>query len=135
MIKVLAVLAVLWFGCATSAYSCSCVDVSPKKKLRAANAVFIGTVESVQSSKDKLLITFQVQRFWKGVRQPKVVVSTLPPFCCTCGLNAQEGEQYLIYAYGSDGIREVSTCDSMLANSQRALDELRVLGRGKTRRK
>ena len=117
-------------------YPCSCEFWKPQKKLRKANAVFVGEVVAVESNnKDRFAsvgIKFKVDRYWKGIKDQYVTVVSAPDVCCTCGLAVHVGLKYLIYAFKTEGGQiETSLCMSARLDAQRSQDELRVLGKGK----
>jgi hypothetical protein len=121
---------------AAVAYPCSCDFMKPKKKLKEARAVFVGEVVGIgHNDKDReanVAVRFKVERYWKGVKEPHITVVTAPGICCTCGLKVQVGVKYLIYAFPlENGQVETSLCDSAPAESERSIEELRVLGKGK----
>ena len=121
---------------AAVAYPCSCEFMKPKKKLKEARAVFIGEVVEIgHNDRDRhasVAVRFKVERYWKGIKEPYVTVVTAPGICCTCGLKVEVGVQYLIYAFPlENGQLETSLCDSAPAESERSIEELRVLGKGK----
>jgi hypothetical protein len=108
--------------------------MSPSKKLRKAKAVFVGEALEIGSN-DKsadfpVTIRFKVERYWKGAKQENITVVTTPLACCTCALGATVGVKYLIYAFETEeGELETSLCTSIAY--ERAVDELKVLGKGK----
>ncbi len=71
----------------TVGYACSCADpLTPRREMKKARAVFAGEVieikEELTQSKEltdaKYLCTvrFKVERYWKGINSPEIVVLT-----------------------------------------------------------
>jgi len=83
------------FLCA-DVYPCHCEFWSARKKLRKAKAVFVGEVIATtcqDASCSENIITFKIDRYWKGVIDQQVKVSSAPPVCCTCGLKVNKGDK------------------------------------------
>lgn len=114
---------------------CHCEFWSARKKLRKAKAVFVGEVIATtcqDASCSENIITFKIDRYWKGVIDQQVKVSSAPPVCCTCGLKVNKGDKILVYAYKTDGDRlETSLCSSIRIGSEIADKELKKLGKAK----
>lgn len=108
---------------APSASPCKCrPPPPPDQALAQAAAVFTGTVakaervtkdgkrsdfsvrdltaaeEESQPSEDRYEVTFAVDRSWKGVGAPTVVLTSRLPVCCLCLTAFEKGQQWLIYA-------------------------------------
>jgi hypothetical protein len=114
----------------SSALSCSCILSSPTDALDHATRVFSGRVTAMedpyagdilQDSLDPVIITFIVERVWKGDVGPTVQIQTARDGA-SCGFTFHEGEQYLVYAYNS----QVSLCSrtKVLASASEDLAEL-----------
>ena len=108
---------------AGEARACMCEVLSPEEQLRVSDAVFSGEVADIDNSpgdgpSDRPTplggITFEVEETWKGDPEEQVVVRGYGPGP-SCGIEAREGEQYLVYArYGGedgDGPLETTKCD------------------------
>jgi hypothetical protein len=87
----------------TPVFACSCdtVQFTPVQMLRRVDAVFFGEViessdRSTNSALGYVTITFKVERYWKGVKQDKVVIYSSNS---NCGFRSRVGEKRLIYAY------------------------------------
>lgn len=127
--RVIFLIGSLLFG-AQHAYPCSCLPRSPDKKLKESEAVFVG--EAIAVSKDfqkrTMAVKFKVERYWKGVTYPEVIVISSLPGGGSCGLPVEVGGKFLIYASRSKQL-ETSICSSRRIGV--AADELKKLGKGK----
>jgi 2-phosphoglycerate kinase len=104
---------------------------SVTKKLRESEAVFVGEVVaiSIDAQKRTMAIKFRVERHWKGVTSPDMIVITSVPGPGSCGLSVEVGSKFLIYASRSKQL-ETSLCSSRRIEA--ASDEMKKLGKGKT---
>jgi len=79
---------------------------------------------------DSLRVTFQVDKYWKGVNNTEAVVYT-GAGCCDCGVHYVEGENYFVIAHRTDGYLRTNICTSH--ENYRDVDlYIKELGRGKT---
>ncbi|HKQ92787.1 MAG TPA: hypothetical protein VJZ77_19160 [Blastocatellia bacterium] len=117
-------------------YPCSCEFWSARKKLKKAQAVFVGEVIGItcqDASCPDNKITFKVEKHWKGVIEQRVTVLSAPPVCCTCGLKVNVGDKVLVYAYKTDnGDLETSLCSSIRIGNESADKQLKELGESKS---
>ncbi len=130
----------LWFlAAAGQALACSCVEPdSPTEELAKFDAVFVGTVFSVQHSydpegtsvtpDDRTTIGFEVSTVWKGTVHETMYITT-PPTGGSCGYTFVAGEEYIVYAYEShygDDSYTASICSrtALLSAAQADLDAL-----------
>lgn len=125
------------------AAACSCVPPPPPAEaLEGADAVFSGTVVSVDNSfRDsdygripQRRVAVELDRVWKGCEavegeeRPRRVELVTGSGGGDCGYDFQEGERYLVYAHeGSDGTLTTGIC-SRTANLENATDDLAALG-------
>ena len=128
-----------------SARACSCLPAPPPKEaLAKADAVFSGTVESVERSSDKstndgkesvherFKVTVRVTESWKGTNAATLVVYTELDGAM-CGYDFAKGSSYLIYAHGGG----VSGKDLLVSLCSRtgplsgAKEDLQAFGTGK----
>jgi 5-hydroxyisourate hydrolase-like protein (transthyretin family) len=121
---------ILWLGIficvllvgVETARACSCVRTEkPTIEFRKTSVVFVGTVKSVTSVNSQKLgdefnfnnlrTTFSVDEALKGVKGKEIDIYTSSPGGGSCGIEFQEGEQYLVYAYdgGSEEKKYFST--------------------------
>jgi hypothetical protein len=154
-------LVALFFACEAAARACSCLPPGPPREQAAkAQAVFAGEVveviapasESVKSEAVKksgedcaretpvwqsadagdgqLRVRFKVTRVWKNVAGGEVFVTT-PASSAACGYGFRKGETYVVYAYGGEEGRALSTglCSRTRPLSS-ADEDLRDLGAG-----
>lgn len=72
--------------------------------------------------------TLRVSEVWKGSKQRTVEITTASDEV-TCGYPFEEGQEYLVYAYGKDQPFKVNIC-SQTRQISKADAHLRVLGDG-----
>jgi hypothetical protein len=127
---------------AKATYACSCVEVETGKKgsavkpdykrwLKGVNgAVFIGRVTKIETDADyrQSKVTFDVERYWKGVARAEVVVFTAA-FASACGVPYTLGETYFVVADASTGKLSTDLC-SHLGYSKNKEATMRGLGKG-----
>ena len=113
---------------------------SPRQELEASDAVFIGVVTRVQrfektrKNMNRMTVTqiyvvhFTPKRFWKGSRSASIQVESPDPEYDDCGIDFVSGEEYLVYAAGSDKLT-TDRCRRTKVASQ-AAEDLSVLGQG-----
>lgn len=111
------ILIVLTIMFAFSVSACSCIQPqSPTKALENADVVFSGTVEKVTtasfgSSINSVTYTFKRGNIWKGPESVMIEVKTASN-SAACGVNLEEGKEYLVYAYYAEdesGKQELTT--------------------------
>lgn len=124
-----ALAATFFFHPLKPAYACSCMMAPPPQEaLGQSQTVFAGTVSGVQPGKDGVLVTFDVDQFWKGPDGPQLTLHT-PASSASCGYEFVPGEEYLVYGFAQDGQLSTGLCTrtAPLAN---AADDLAALGAG-----
>lgn len=111
-------------------YACSCImPGTPQEELSRADAVFGGTVTSIERVDQMTLrVTFDVGRIWKGPSAPTLSVTTAGD-SAACGYQFQPGAEYIVYATGQDGSLVTSLC-SRTQPAASASDDLAILGEG-----
>ena len=117
-----------------TAYACSCmIPESPRDSLQKSDAVFSGKVVEIKeenpsypliSSMDPVWVSFEVDKVWKGPRDP-ITIQT-PQSSASCGYSFEKGESYLVYAYQNGNTLEVSLCSrtTLVSNAAEDLEEL-----------
>lgn len=108
------------------AYACSCVPARPPLESRdEAQTVFSGTVSAVQGEAGGLLVTFDVDRIWKGPEGSSLTLTTSES-SASCGYEFVQGESYLVYGMAQDGRLTTNLCTRtvLLANAGEDLDAL-----------
>ena len=122
------------------ASACSCVVLpsTPQERVREelseSDAAFSGEVVQIDrpslalSGADRAKVTFRVYESWKGPERRTLEVST-PVFEASCGYSFEEGQEYLVFAYGGQGHLKVDACGETERLS-RAGDHLAALGDG-----
>lgn len=115
--------------------ACSCAMPPPvEESVAQATAVFAGKVTAIEeppprtvmSSADPVRVTFEVDRVWKGVDTPKVVVSTALS-SASCGYEWFEVDrEYVVFAGGAGGELQTGMCmrTQPLASAGELLAEL-----------
>lgn len=114
---------------AQPALACSCAPApGPQEALNQAAAVFTGTVVSIQPSENPLgyLVTFRVERTWKGTQCREVTVFT-GQGDFDCGYPFQSGQSYLVYADRSKGQLATNICSRTKPTAE-AGEDLTALG-------
>jgi hypothetical protein len=119
------------------ASACSCALLDSKKQVEWAlshpGAVFSGEVvkidrpSSIKSSSAPETVTFRVSESWKGPEKASLEVRT-PVSGMSCGYPFEEGQDYLVYAYGKQDLK-VDLCSGTKSLSK-AGAELALLGNG-----
>jgi hypothetical protein len=74
------------------AWACSCAPVRLSQAFAAADTVFIGKVQSVETVVQTAVTTVKVNGVYKGELQPRVKVFTGPP----CGMDLEEGSRSVV---------------------------------------
>ncbi|WIV21123.1 hypothetical protein QPK24_10830 [Paenibacillus polygoni] len=120
----------------SKAYACSCAFLETKEKLELYSAVFEGTVIEIGETKSLSPYsqvrdyTFEVERGWKGVKDKKVIVTSLDGGSNSCGYQFSKDQTYLVYAsLDKDDTLITSLCSNNLLSSE-AGEELKQLGAG-----
>ena len=102
-------------------------------------AMFTGRVKEIETVKlkldqdlavDFLRVTFQVDKYWKGVKGAEAVVYT-GAGCCDCGVHYVQGERYFVIADLIEGNSRTNICTSPKSYSD-VDGYIKELGRGKT---
>ena len=128
--------ALLWLATPRCVFACSCVAPGPPDvEVAQSVAVFAGRVIQVEqpngplvSSADPVRVTLQVATVWKGPVEPTVVVQTVRE-SASCGFPFAMGQDYLVYARGTETSLEVSLCSRTRSLTDAATD-MRQLGPG-----
>lgn len=124
-----------------AALACTCELPRPGKTLRQqvreargkSKAVFSGRVVEVVEHPQAFYVEvkFKVQRAWKQVRTDEITIRT-GRGGGDCGYRFEVGENYLVYAYGSDENKlETNICQRTRRLAD-AGEDLKLLGNGKT---
>lgn len=111
------------------ASGCTCTHwARPMEEIKWSDAVFIGTVVAISTDRSKNLnrVEIQVDRSWKGVREPNVSVFTSSSGS-SCGIEYHLFEKWLIYAETDQHGLSTHMC-SRTRPIEDAKDDLRVLG-------
>jgi hypothetical protein len=122
---------------APGAYACSCIFQPLEKEIRTSDAVFSGEVVNIDESDlspgvgPRLgKVTFDVNESWKGMLGESVAVYGQGPEE-SCGIEFENDESYLVYAYRSNGDTseplETNFCDATKLLDE-AGGDLQILG-------
>jgi hypothetical protein len=139
---VLAVLGIVFLLPPDCASACTCGSAYSQgqkeiveSELSSSEAVFVGKVvdfgKSTSSSREMTIIggastaTLRVSEVWKGPERETLEVSTSSQEGA-CGYPFEEGREYLVYAYGGQGL-ETDSCSQTKPLSEAGAD-LAVLG-------
>jgi hypothetical protein len=115
-------------GC-PAAFGCSCVEPQPPAEaLVESKTVFSGKALSISSNEYGKLVTFDVDRAWKGISKDRVTAST-PANSAGCGYEFEEGKEYLVYSNQEENALNVILC-SRTQPLETASSDLAVLGQG-----
>lgn len=116
--------------------ACSCIaPVPPAQALAESDAVFLGTVQEVDrdtftNSINSVTYTFTRSKIWKGPESVMIAVKTADN-SASCGVNLDEGKEYLVYANyeeGENGIQTlVTTLCSRTALASDATEDIEAL--------
>ena len=129
LIPLIAIGLVSSIGSCRDAFGCSCVEPKPPAEaLEESKTVFSGKVVSIDSNEFGKLVTFDVDRAWKGVSKDRVTAAT-PANSAACGYDFEEGREYLIYSHDDEGSLSVIIC-SRTQPLDGATADLIVLGDG-----
>ncbi|MFF2089146.1 hypothetical protein [Paenibacillus sp. NPDC058174] len=119
--------------------ACSCAErPDAQQNLKNKAAVFAGTVVFTKkkvdlpfvsrSSDSPVQVNFEVSEVWKGHVTSHLTVSTAMS-SASCGVEFQDGQQYLVYANARNGELQVDSCGGTMLLAQAGAD-LSVLGGG-----
>lgn len=116
--------------------ACDCARISsPDEAFMISSAVFQGKVLKKEtkktslfhtSSDDPVIITFAVQKVWKGVNTKTITVQTALSEA-SCGYEFRENQDYFVYANKVDGKLHVNLC-SRTNELSKASEDLKYLG-------
>lgn len=131
-----AVLFVFGTCCVQSVLACSCIVSPLTKRFRESKAIFVGKVvdvNDVSSSKiqnfEEGRFVFEVTKALKGVKRSHVAIDLDADEIAKAGMcptlyRFDEGDEYLIFAYGEE-LTIISVCsDSRKLRSKSEVDEL-----------
>jgi hypothetical protein len=119
------------------AYACSCMGVSIQRYISGSDAVFSGKVLEIDGppsvphvpSAGSETVTFRVSESWKGPGGEGTLDVKTPASGVSCGYHFEEGQEYLVYAYGKGEPLKTSVC-SGTKHLSKADKDLAVLGNG-----
>lgn len=127
------IFASLFFASIATVSACSCLRPAPPlESLEQSTAVFAGEVVDIKvldgvvvSSADPVKVTFEVSQTWKGPDYKTLVLTTARD-SASCGYSFEEGEEYIVYAYGESDKLTTNICSrtNILASAQDDLQEL-----------
>ena len=112
------------------ASACSCMGVPIQRYISSSDAVFSGEVVDLQNTGmfgPRDTVTLRVSEVWKGTDQGTLEVST-PSQGSACGYAFEEGQEYLVYAYGKQDLK-VDACGGT-THLSKADEDLALLGNG-----
>ena len=116
------------------ASACSCMGVPIQRYISSSDAVFSGEVVDLQkgASASRMFgpsdtVTLRASEVWKGPQRETLEVST-PSQGSACGYAFEEGQEYLVYAYGKQDLK-VDACGGT-THLSKADEDLALLGNG-----
>jgi len=110
-------------------FACECHKRNDfEQEFSFSKAVFVGKVVEINKSKPDAIVTFKVEKMWKGVKSETMVVRTNNQGKA-CGYIFSQGERYLVYAY-DEGMLRTSIC-TRTAEVKSAADDLKELSKKK----
>jgi hypothetical protein len=115
MILAVGFISVFLLGAHEAVSQCTCamgpgsVRLSAHEAFKTSEVVFTGEVIEVKegASVNEYEVTFKVQTVWKKDVGEAVVLRT---YRGSCGFFGEKGDEYLIYAYTSDGMLTTDGC-------------------------
>jgi hypothetical protein len=124
----------------STVYACSCASPPDvEAQFSRSEAVFAGRVLEVKEqrylngSMTKAAL-FEVSHIWKGGTESQIIINT-GSGGGDCGLNFEEGKEYLVYAHPSTMYGDKELLITIICDRTNALDQtqedLAVLGEGK----
>ncbi len=144
--KILFIATSLFVLSANAASACLCAQTTPQESLQNSEAVFSGRVFDVTEPSsaqrrlgrrnedpkflNRVKVTFEVSKVWKGNNERQLVVTTYYPMN-SCDYSFQEGQEYLVYASAEDAQLKTGLCRGTKPLSDARAD-LAVLGEGET---
>ena len=103
-------LAAIW-AVPTPAYACSCAQTSDEGHVSRADVIFTGRIEDDRSDQQTRILTFVVERIYKGSIGTRQVISTSASGA-SCGLEIGGEGTFLVFANHADqpGQLEANLC-------------------------
>jgi len=116
---------------AKSAFACSCIAPgTPEQELQKSDAVFSGTVHTIDKTTNGYHILFDVSEIWKGISAASVEVATAQD-SAACGFAFEKDKAYLVYAYESEDGLSTNICTRTALLSE-ATNDVIALGESST---
>lgn len=107
------------------AFACECRRRNEfRREFERSKAVFVGEVIEVDKSRPDAVVTFKVEKMWKGIKAARIAVRT-DNRGKACGYVFSPGERYLVYAY-DEGVLRTSIC-TRTSEAGMAADDLKKL--------
>jgi hypothetical protein len=118
------------------AHACTCTDSNLNQNVERADAVFTGTVSSIQRPPDEnarvIMILAEVDRRWRGNVPAKVELTT-PSTAAACGVgNLKADKKYLFFAQSDSAKLTIDSCGGTTAfTAELGNDVTKLLGEAK----
>ena len=132
-IRYFVTLAALLLGLASAeaALACTCAQ-SPAapEALASSDAVFTGTVLSIDTTQTGRQVRLRVEGSWKGAKCGEVTIVTALDEAA-CGYSFQVGTSYLVYANRTQGKLSTNICSRTQPTAQ-ANEDFAAIGQPKT---
>ena len=128
ILRIASLLTILLLLVQTPLVSTICIGPSSKGRAKDADAIFIGkAIKWVETTtdvgKDGYAVQFQVEKAWRGVSSPTIIINSPNPV--VCGFLFVPGSTYLLYA--KHHVTGLAWGCKELPNPT-ALEEIRLLG-------
>lgn len=116
---------------APSAHACSCAPPPPPKKaLEGSTAVFSGKCISVEIKDQQKIVTFEVDRVWKGDIGKTITITTaVHGATCGYGFTTKGDGTYLVYCHGKPEALSTNICTRTRSLAAGA-EDIKELGDG-----
>jgi hypothetical protein len=134
------ILSIMTIFIPSSVYACSCAQPqSVEAEISRSTEVFAGRVLEVKEQKNldgsmTKAALFEVSQIWKGGSESQIIIHT-GSGGGDCGVQFEEGEEYLVYAYPSTMYGDKELLITIICDRTKVLvqaqEDLAVLGEGK----
>jgi hypothetical protein len=109
-----------------------CATREFNEEFKYSKAVFVGKVLSVMEKGDRKVFTFQIEKYWKGVKTKKIEINVYEN--TRYQFDYETGKKYLVYAKQNDvetGLWDMRCSRSREISDDFIRNDLKKLGKGK----
>ncbi len=102
----------LFLGLSLPAWACKCrgLEEINEQEIKQYHVIFRGTAIKVVENEEKTIITFRIDKLYKGELQATTLQIATPSDVGACGIASKLGEQWLIYAFRINKVYTTSLC-------------------------